>query len=253
MNERLFTPLGMDRTFWFAQDAIYYSAAAGHSQLPGQEHPTIAKPWPIPRNAAAAGAAISNVEDVLKFVDIPHERRQDCRRRHLAGVSQGDAGAAATCHLADGVGHRLVAGRDRRPSHPLPRRGDERAHYPDVRHPGQELRDLSPHQQQQGWRGDWPDHRLGARTVLWSQAREASADRDVDGRPATLRRRVQAHAGRREGDSRGRQAQAGDDDQPSVVPRGDRLPAVVYRSDWERRVHRHRAGRRGLHHPVHRR
>jgi CubicO group peptidase (beta-lactamase class C family) len=68
MNERLFAPLGMDRSFWFAQDAIYYSAAAGHQQLPGQEHPTLAKPWPIPRNAAAAGAAISSVEDVLRFM-----------------------------------------------------------------------------------------------------------------------------------------------------------------------------------------
>ncbi len=68
MNERLFAPLGMDRTFWFANDAIVYSAAAGHSQMPGQEQPTVARPWPIPRNAAAAGAAISNVEDVLKFM-----------------------------------------------------------------------------------------------------------------------------------------------------------------------------------------
>ncbi|MEX1158035.1 MAG: serine hydrolase domain-containing protein [Thermomicrobiales bacterium] len=70
MNERLFGPLGMERTFWFANDAIVYSAAAGHSQLPGQEQPKVARPWPIPRNAAAAGAAISNVEDVLKFVDF---------------------------------------------------------------------------------------------------------------------------------------------------------------------------------------
>jgi CubicO group peptidase (beta-lactamase class C family) len=68
MNERLFKPLGMDRSFWFANDAIVYSAAAGHQQLPGQEQPTVAKPWPIPRNAAAAGAVISNVEDVLKFM-----------------------------------------------------------------------------------------------------------------------------------------------------------------------------------------
>jgi len=68
MNERLFGPLGMDRTFWFANDAIVYSAAAGHSQLPGQEAPTVARPWPIPRNAAAAGAAISTVEDVLRFM-----------------------------------------------------------------------------------------------------------------------------------------------------------------------------------------
>ena len=70
MNERLFAPLGMERSFWFAQDAIYYSAAAGHQQLPGQDQPTVAKPWPIPRNAAAAGAAISTVEDVLKFMQF---------------------------------------------------------------------------------------------------------------------------------------------------------------------------------------
>jgi CubicO group peptidase (beta-lactamase class C family) len=70
MNERLFGPLGMNRTFWFAQDAIVYSAAAGHQQNPGQEQPTVAYPWPIPRNAAAAGAVISNVEDVLKFMEF---------------------------------------------------------------------------------------------------------------------------------------------------------------------------------------
>jgi len=70
MDERLFKPLGMDRTFWFANDAIVYSAAAGHQQLPGQDQPSVAKPWPIPRNASAAGAAISNVEDVLKFVQF---------------------------------------------------------------------------------------------------------------------------------------------------------------------------------------
>jgi len=70
MNERLFKPLGMDRSFWFANDAIVYSAATGHSQNPGEEHPTVASPWALPRNVAAAGAAICNVEDVLKFMQF---------------------------------------------------------------------------------------------------------------------------------------------------------------------------------------
>lgn len=65
--ERVFAPLGLERSFWFAQEAIMYSAAAGHNQNPGEDAPTVAHPWAIPRASNPAGAIISNVEDLLKF------------------------------------------------------------------------------------------------------------------------------------------------------------------------------------------
>lgn len=68
MRERLFAPLGMQRTFWFAHEAITYSAAAGHVQLPGQAQPEVAHPYAIPRAANPAGAIIANVEDLLTFL-----------------------------------------------------------------------------------------------------------------------------------------------------------------------------------------
>jgi CubicO group peptidase (beta-lactamase class C family) len=68
MAEHLFKPLGLEHTFWFAHEAIMYSAAAGHTQLPGQEEPQVAHPYQIPRACNPAGAIISNVADLLAFL-----------------------------------------------------------------------------------------------------------------------------------------------------------------------------------------
>jgi CubicO group peptidase (beta-lactamase class C family) len=70
VRDRIFKPLGMSRTFWHAHEVVMYSAAAGHSQLPGQEHPTVAHPWAIPRSSNPAGAIISNVDDILTFMQF---------------------------------------------------------------------------------------------------------------------------------------------------------------------------------------
>lgn len=68
VRERIFKPLGMNRSFWHAHEVVMYSAAAGHQQLPGQENPTVAHPWAIPRSSNPAGAIISNVGDILTFM-----------------------------------------------------------------------------------------------------------------------------------------------------------------------------------------
>jgi CubicO group peptidase (beta-lactamase class C family) len=70
MAEQLFKPLGLERTFWFAHEAIVHSAAAGHSQNPGQEKPEVAAPWPIPRFCNPAGAIVSNVYDLCTFLQF---------------------------------------------------------------------------------------------------------------------------------------------------------------------------------------
>jgi CubicO group peptidase (beta-lactamase class C family) len=66
MRERVFKPLGLERSTYFAAEAIRHSVAVGHVQLPGEE-PKIADPWPIPRRSNPAGGISSNVAELLRF------------------------------------------------------------------------------------------------------------------------------------------------------------------------------------------
>jgi CubicO group peptidase (beta-lactamase class C family) len=66
MREYLLDPLKLERSFYFAHEAITYPVAVGHSQEPGKE-PTIARNYPLPRYVNPAGGIISTVEDLLRF------------------------------------------------------------------------------------------------------------------------------------------------------------------------------------------
>jgi CubicO group peptidase (beta-lactamase class C family) len=68
MKERVFAPLGLTRSFYFAGEAIVYSAAAGHTQLPGEEAPHVALPYPLGRRAHPAGGIIASAGDLLSFL-----------------------------------------------------------------------------------------------------------------------------------------------------------------------------------------
>lgn len=77
MRERVFEPLSLERTFFFAHEAITYPVAVGHTQKePGSAEHEIARVYPRPRSAHAAGAIISTVGDLLRFA-----------RMHLEGGS----------------------------------------------------------------------------------------------------------------------------------------------------------------------
>jgi len=65
MRERLFVPLRLERTFFYAGEVITYRVASGHNVFDGQ--PRVARPWAIPRAQNAAGAIISTVGDLLKW------------------------------------------------------------------------------------------------------------------------------------------------------------------------------------------
>jgi CubicO group peptidase (beta-lactamase class C family) len=66
ISEMLFEPLDLDRSFYWAHEAIVYPVAVGHSIEPGKE-PEVARRYPLPRNVNAAGGIISNVENLLRF------------------------------------------------------------------------------------------------------------------------------------------------------------------------------------------
>ncbi|MCD6058382.1 MAG: beta-lactamase, partial [Thermomicrobiales bacterium] len=68
MKERVFVPLGLERSFYFAHEAIVYSAAAGHTQLPGEDAPHVALPYHIGRRAHPAGGIIASAGDLLAFL-----------------------------------------------------------------------------------------------------------------------------------------------------------------------------------------
>lgn len=68
MRERVFKPLGLARSFYFASEAIAYPVAVGHTQKTpsGDEH-EIARLYPLPRAVNPAGGIISTVDDLLTF------------------------------------------------------------------------------------------------------------------------------------------------------------------------------------------
>ena len=66
IRERLLKPLGLDRSFFFAHEAITYPVAVGHNRSPGKEL-AVARPYPLIRAMNAAGAIIGTVGDLLRF------------------------------------------------------------------------------------------------------------------------------------------------------------------------------------------
>jgi CubicO group peptidase (beta-lactamase class C family) len=71
MRERLFKQLGLERSFYFAHEAIVYPHAVGHNQLhPGADEHEVARLYPLPRWVNAAGGIISNVNDLLTFAEL---------------------------------------------------------------------------------------------------------------------------------------------------------------------------------------
>ncbi|RIK43059.1 MAG: serine hydrolase [Chloroflexi bacterium] len=68
MREKVFAPLGLERSFFFAHEAICYPAAVGHVQVePKSDELEISRMYQLPRMVNPAGGIISTVGDLLKF------------------------------------------------------------------------------------------------------------------------------------------------------------------------------------------
>ncbi|HET9658877.1 MAG TPA: serine hydrolase domain-containing protein [Thermomicrobiales bacterium] len=66
MRERVFERLGLERSTYFASEAIRHAVAVGHT-VGGEDGQTVADPWPIPRRSNAAGGVTSNVPELIRF------------------------------------------------------------------------------------------------------------------------------------------------------------------------------------------
>ncbi len=69
IRERVLTPLGLERSFFFPHEAITYAVSVGHNKPPGKEL-TVARPYPLVRAMNAAGGIIGTVGDLLRFAQF---------------------------------------------------------------------------------------------------------------------------------------------------------------------------------------
>jgi CubicO group peptidase (beta-lactamase class C family) len=68
MRERLFEPLGLARSFFFAQEAIVYPTAVGHVlKTPGGDEHAVRRAYLLSRHVAPAGGIISDAGNLLTF------------------------------------------------------------------------------------------------------------------------------------------------------------------------------------------
>lgn len=71
IRERIFKPLGMERSFYFAHEAMTYPVAVGHRQTtPGGDEHEVARLYHLPRAVHPAGGIISSVDDLLTFAQF---------------------------------------------------------------------------------------------------------------------------------------------------------------------------------------
>ena len=71
ITELLLEPLGMTRSFFFAEEAIIYRVVAGHNAAtPRSTKHSVAKPWDIGRNSGPAGGLVSDVVDQLRWAQF---------------------------------------------------------------------------------------------------------------------------------------------------------------------------------------
>lgn len=123
VKDLLLTPLGMTRSFFFAEEAIVYRVVAGHNVAsPRSKKHEIAQPWDIGRNSGPAGGLISDVVDQLRWAQFhmgdgraPDGKRL-LKRSTLREMQRPQAEAGNLAHsvgiswlLDDYDGERLVA------------------------------------------------------------------------------------------------------------------------------------------------
>lgn len=67
MRERVFTPLGLERTGFFAHEMIVWPHAVGHNLVAPTSDEHIVAPQYYPRNRLPAGGVVSNAAELLSF------------------------------------------------------------------------------------------------------------------------------------------------------------------------------------------
>ena len=67
LQELVVSPLGLRSSFLFANDAITYRVAVGHTSSEQDPEPQVVRPWALARSAHAAGGIISSARDQIRY------------------------------------------------------------------------------------------------------------------------------------------------------------------------------------------
>ncbi len=92
VSERILTPLGLSKSFFFAEDIITHKTALGH--IPSADRLKVARPWGLPRLINAAGGLTSNVIDQIRYArfhlghDLGPEARKVLARRAIKAMQR---------------------------------------------------------------------------------------------------------------------------------------------------------------------
>ncbi|HZC28066.1 MAG TPA: serine hydrolase [Actinopolymorphaceae bacterium] len=70
IKARLFDPLGLERTVFFAEDAITWPHAVGHLLPSRTSGHTVARPYSFPRSINPAGGIVSSTAELLRFASL---------------------------------------------------------------------------------------------------------------------------------------------------------------------------------------
>jgi CubicO group peptidase (beta-lactamase class C family) len=116
MQERLFHPLGLSRTFYRPEDVMLHNFAVGHTVT--DEKPTVAAPWSLTRAVEPAGSVTTHVGDLLTYARfhldggvtqegfrlLPEAAILDMQRPRVAtGQFQESVGLSWFLHEVDGM------------------------------------------------------------------------------------------------------------------------------------------------------
>jgi len=111
LSELVLEPLGLERSFFFAEDVLTYRFAAGHDR-----EGAVARPWGIGRPAAPVGGLIASVRDLLAYARLQWEPGELLSGQALesmrepqaeVGHAMGDA-VGLGWYLFDRDGHRFL-------------------------------------------------------------------------------------------------------------------------------------------------
>ena len=106
IRQRIFEPLGMERTFFFPEEVMTHKTAIGHLASPAGEL-RVARPWGLTRAANAAGGIASTVDDQLTYArfHLGDGRTADGRRLLRATTLRSMRKALAPAgSMADAIG-----------------------------------------------------------------------------------------------------------------------------------------------------
>jgi CubicO group peptidase (beta-lactamase class C family) len=68
VEERMLRPLGLENTYFHAEDVMTHRFAVGHYE--SEEGTSVARPWALPRAANPAGGLTSTVGDLLRYAQF---------------------------------------------------------------------------------------------------------------------------------------------------------------------------------------